>query len=451
MKNNFIPDEELARTIRSRGLRYFIVTYGCQMNVHDSEKIAGMLEQTGYVPADDPESADLILYNTCCVREHAESRVFGNVGHLKQRKEAEPGLVIGVCGCMMQQEQTAKRFARTFPFVDIIFGTHDMHLLPLMIRRALLEGERSMYLKGADSLDELPVRRALPPLSYVSIMQGCNNFCTYCIVPYVRGRERSREPQGIIDEVKGLSGSGYKEVMLLGQNVNSYGKGTGTDFPLLLSRIARETGMERIRFMTSHPKDASPALFEVMAANPVICPNLHLPVQSGSTRVLKAMNRGYTREYYLELVERVRGTVPGVALSTDIIVGFPGETEKDFSDTLDLVKKVRCDSAYTFVYSPRKGTRAAEMPGQIPEEEKQRRITALIDVQSQITYESNLAYVGRKETVLVEGLSRRDACESCGRTGTGKMVNFEGVFEPGTFVDVLIREAKRTTLSGEVL
>ncbi len=447
-----MKDTSLAEFTAENRPKYRIETYGCQMNAHESEKLAGLLEEAGFLKAKDGEEPDAIFFNTCCVREHAESRVFGNVGALVRKKEENPDLIIGVCGCMMQQKGVAEKFARRFEFVDIIFGTRDMHRLPEMLYAAAVLKERSVIVGEEDTIiEDLPVRRNSYPLSYVSIMQGCNNFCSYCIVPYVRGRERSREPEAVLGEVKGLARAGYKEVMLLGQNVNSYRPESGADFPELLSMIAEDTGIERIRFMTSHPKDAGEKLINTIKKHGNICKSLHLPMQSGSNAVLERMNRKYTRERYMELIERARDEIPGIFLSTDIIVGFPGETEKDFDDTLDMMEKIRFDAAYTFIYSKRTGTRAAGFEGQIDRAVKQRRIAELIDLQSAITYESNRAYIGRTERVLTEGTSKRDENECCGRTDSGKMVNFKGDKKPGDFADVRITDAKKTTLFGELV
>ena len=433
-------------------LKYKIESYGCQMNSHESEILAGILEECGFTQANDSDKFDVIFFNTCCVREHAESRVFGNVGALKHLKEDNPDIIIGVCGCMMQQDGMAKQFSSRFPFVDIVFGTKNMYRLPEMLHAAIINHERSILIEDEDTLvEDLPQKRNSFPLSYVNIMQGCNNFCSYCIVPYVRGRERSRDPESILKEINSLSNDNYKEVMLLGQNVNSYNPECGCDFPTLLSRIANETGMQRIRFMTSHPKDASKELISTIKRYPNICKCLHLPLQSGSNNILKQMNRKYTREHYLELIEYVKNEIPDIFLSTDIIVGFPGETDEDFNLTLDIMNKIKFDAAYTFVYSPRKGTKAALFDNQIERTVKQKRIAELIDLQSEITYQSNLNYVGSKQRILIEGTSKRDENELCGRTDSGKMVNFKGNYKPGDFVDVTITSAKKTTLFGEIL
>ena len=384
-----VPPEELQKSLEAsaslmkelegRGFQYYIESYGCQMNDHDAEKLSGMLQTCGFSPAPSKEEATLLLFNTCCVREHAEKRVFGNIGALKKRKENEPGLLIGVCGCMMQQREVAERLFKRFPFVDLVFGTHELHHFPLLLSRTLA-GERVFSVRESDGeiVEGLPVVRGGSFSTFVTIMYGCNNFCSYCIVPYVRGRERSRAPENIVAEVRSLAERGFREITLLGQNVNSYAYADdGVDFPELLRRVSTVEGIERIRFMTSHPKDLSPRLIEAMATLPKVCNHIHLPVQSGSNRILSEMNRRYTREKYLGLVEDIRAAVDGVELTTDIIVGFPGETEEDFEETLALVRQVGFSAAYTFMYSPRLGTRAAEMENQVPEEVKKDRLLRL--------------------------------------------------------------------------
>ena len=452
-------EQSLYEYVIENELKYYIETYGCQMNEHDSEKIAGLLQAVGYQKAEQMQQADLILFNTCCVRDHAEKKVFGNIGALKPLSQQKSGLIVAVCGCMMQQEEVAKKLMQTFPFVKIVFGTNNMNELPSMLYRAVMHRERVFNVQKANisstAVEDVPMVRKKRPLATVNIMQGCDNFCTYCIVPYVRGREWSRPAGDILMEVRGLVEQGYREVMLLGQNVNSYGKKggeTSMDFADLLEQIAAGTGISRIRFMTSHPKDISKKLLEKIAGHENICKQLHLPVQSGSSRVLMRMNRGYTREEYLRLVETAREIVPGIALTTDIIVGFPGESEEDYAQTLSLVREVGYDAAFTFVYSPRKGTKAAEFPEQVPEQIKQQRIVRLIELQSELTYESNLRYVVKKELILVEDVSKKDEQSICGRTDSGKMVNFKGPKEKiGSFVPVEILEAKRTTLLGRML
>jgi len=332
-----------------KNLKYNIVTYGCQMNVHDSEKLAAMLLEMGYEETPAIEEADLILFNTCCVREHAEQRVYGNVGALQPYKRQKPNLIIGVCGCMMQQKEGANDLIKKFPFVDLVFGTHNLHHFPRLLFQAMLSEHSVVEVLDEEGsiIEGIKVRRASNVSAYITIMYGCNNFCTYCIVPYVRGRERSRRPQDIINEAKELASQGYKEITLLGQNVNSYGKDVGGQylFPDLLRDVNKIEGIERIRFVTSHPKDLSPDLIDAMAGCEKVCQHIHLPLQAGSDRILRKMNRHYTREDYVELVDKLRKRIPDIAITTDIIVGFPGETEQDFQDTLDIVQRVRYDSA----------------------------------------------------------------------------------------------------------
>lgn len=447
-----IDTSAIVKEPRLEGKKYHIVTYGCQMNAHDSEKIAGMLERMGMCQAAERDEADLVLYNTCCVRENAERRALGNVGWLKELKKVKPELMIVVCGCMVQQQGMAQKLMKRYPFVDIAIGTHDLAALPDMLR-GLLDG-RGHALKVSDIdgivVEGLPVKRTNPYHAYVTIMYGCNNFCSYCIVPYVRGRERSRLPEDILSEVRQLKESGVKEIMLLGQNVNSYAGG-GMDFAQLLSEVDK-IGIERVRFMTSHPKDLSDALIDVMANSRHICHQLHLPVQHGSDRILDAMNRRYTYEHYMELVGKLRAAMPDIGLSTDLIVGFPGETDEDFRRTIELVKNVRYDSAYTFIYSPRQGTVAADIPDQVPDEVARERIHELIAVQEQITSEVYSAQVGRRERVLVEGVSARRDTEITGRTERGITVNFAGdAAMIGSTVDVEITGTGHNTLKGRLI
>ncbi len=437
---------------RLMGKRYHIVTYGCQMNAHDSEIIAGILEKMGMQEAAAREDADFVLYNTCCVRENAERRALGNVGWLKELKKVKPGLIVGVCGCMVQQDGMAEKLIKRYPFVDIAFGTHNMQDLPNMFKRLLDERARVVNVLDIDGMiaEGLPVKRAGGLEAYVTIMYGCDNFCSYCIVPYVRGRERSRLPKDILREVKQLKSEGVKEVMLLGQNVNSYAGGD-MDFAELLKQVD-DIGIERVRFMTSHPKDLSDRLIDVMANSKHICHQLHLPVQHGSNRVLDAMNRRYTAEHYMQVVKRLRDAMPDIGLTTDLIVAFPGETEDDFQRTIDLVKQVRYDSAYTFIYSPRHGTVAAEMPNQVDEETAKRRIHELITVQEQITSEIYSAQTGRTERVLCEGVSARSQSQLTGRTERGITVNFDGAADiVGSTVSVEITGAGHNTLKGRMV
>lgn len=434
-----VPSEELQKSLQAsaslkkelegRGFQYYIESYGCQMNDHDAEKLSGMLQTCGFSPAPSKEEATLLLFNTCCVREHAEKRVFGNIGALKKRKEDEPGLLIGVCGCMMQQREVAERLFKRFPFVDLVFGTHELHHFPLLLSRTLA-GERVFSVRESDGeiVEGLPVVRGGSFSTFVTIMYGCNNFCSYCIVPYVRGRERSRAPENIVAEVRSLVERGFREITLLGQNVNSYAYADdGVDFPELLRRVSTVEGIERIRFMTSHPKDLSPRLIEAMATLPKVCNHIHLPVQSGSNRILSEMNRRYTREKYLGLIEDIRAAVEGVELTTDIIVGFPGETEEDFEETLALVRQVGFSAAYTFMYSPRLGTRAAEMENQVPEEVKKDRLLRLNACSAEQLKVGNRKYIGQEGTVLVEGCDRREKAPMA----YGKLTNFKMVYFPG--------------------
>ena len=439
------------RHYAGRAATYAVQTYGCQMNEHDSEQLSGLMEDMGLTPAASFQEADIMLLNTCCVREHAEVKVFGNVGALRRVKAERPDAVLCVCGCMMQQQAAAHKLQRQYPFVDLIFGTHAVRQFPELLARTL-EGRRVLEVQDAPGavVEGLPTRRKAGCLAFVNIMYGCDNFCSYCIVPYVRGRERSRRPADILQEIEGLVDEGVREVTLLGQNVNSYGRGLDVDFATLLRQVGEIEGLHRIRFMTSHPKDLSPDLIAAMAETPKVCRHLHLPVQAGSNRILTQMNRRYTREQYLSLVARLRQAVPGIALTTDLIVGFPGETEEDFCDTLSLVEEVGFDSAYTFKYSRRTGTVAADLPGQVPEAEKKQRLARLNALQDGITAAIQAAYEGTCQEVLAEGPSPRRKTQMCGRTSTGKMVNFPGGPELiGQLVDVDITQSKAHTLAGK--
>ncbi|AGK97517.1 tRNA (N6-isopentenyl adenosine(37)-C2)-methylthiotransferase MiaB [Clostridium pasteurianum] len=434
--------------------KFYIETWGCQMNEEDSEKLSGMLKISGYEKTDDKKSADLIIFNTCCVRENAEQKVFGNLGALKSVKEKNPNLIIGICGCMMQQDDMASTIIKKFPFVDIIFGTHNSHMLPEYLNRVKQEGKSIVEIwdKEKGIVEGLPVDRLSKIKAFVTIMYGCNNFCTYCIVPYVRGRERSRTPEDIEKEIRELVKEGYKEITLLGQNVNSYGKdlSPALDFADLLVRIDKIEGLERIRFMTSHPKDLSFKVIEAVRDGEKICEHIHLPVQSGSSRLLKKMNRHYDKEYYIDLIRNIKREIPNIALSTDIIVGFPGETEEDFKDTLDLIREVEYDSAFTFLYSPRKGTPAAEMDEMVSEEVKHERFNRLVNLVNEISAKKNREYNNEIVEVLVEGTSKNDETKLMGRTRTGKLVNFEGSKENiGNLVKVKITKAQSFSLYGE--
>ena len=434
-------------------LKYYIETYGCQMNEHDSEKLAGMLRECGYTKAESKKDADLILFNTCCVREHAEKRTFGNVGFVKELKQENPRLILGVCGCMMQQKDVAKRLFDRFPFVDLVFGTHELKNFPEMLLKAL-EEKRVFQISESDGevIEGLPVERVEGFSTFVNIMYGCNNFCTYCIVPYVRGRERSRKAEDIVNEVREVVSSGYKEITLLGQNVNSYSS-DGLDFPALLRLVCREVPeLKRLRFMTSHPKDLSDGLIQAMSELDNLCKHIHLPVQSGSDRILKAMNRKYTSGAYLELVDKLRASVPNVEITTDIIVGFPGETEEDFEATCELVRKVGYSNAYTFAYSPRGGTIAARMEEQIPEDEKKRRLNTLNTVLPETIPSNNDKYIGFEGEILVDGVDHRGDPLLFGKLSNFKMVYVEGDEKLiGTFVPVKVDGYRFNSLFGHII
>lgn len=435
-------------------LKYYIETWGCQMNEEDSEKLSGLLIPMGYKKTSDKETADIIIFNTCCVRENAEQKADGNIGALKTLKKQNPNLIIAVTGCMMQQEGMAKHIITKFPFVDIIIGTHNAYKFPEYLKR-IQGGDSSIveiWDKEEDIVEGIPVDRESGIKGFVTIMYGCNNFCTYCIVPYVRGRERSRNPEDIIAEIETLVAQGYKEITLLGQNVNSYGKGLSPqiNFAELLRRINTIEKLERIRFMTSHPKDLSLEAIEVIAEGEKLCEQIHLPVQSGSTNLLNKMNRHYDRAQYLELVKNIKNAIPDVGISTDIIVGFPGETEEDFAETLSLMEEVRFDLAFMYIYSKRKGTPADEMLEQIPEKVKHERFNRLVEVVNRICAEKNKEYVGKIVEVLVEGFSKNDESRLTGRTRTGKLVNFDGNNKAiGELVSVQITKAFSFSLIGE--
>lgn len=437
-------------------LHYQILTFGCQMNERDSEILAGQLHEMKYEPTQNVEEADLILLNTCCVRETAENKILGRIGDLKALKSKKPELIIGICGCMTQQPEVGERIRRRAPHVDIIFGTHNLHKLPDLISRVKDERKTviDVWETEGDIVENLPSKRIEGVKAFVTITYGCNNFCTYCIVPYVRGRERSREMTDIIGEVAQLGREGYKEVMLLGQNVNSYGKDLTEkkDFADLLLELDKIEGIQRIRYMTSHPRDFTDRLIEVIAGSQKVCEHFHLPVQAGSNNILKRMNRGYTREGYIELVEKIRRIIPHASITTDLIVGFPGETDDDFADTVDLLERVRFDSAFTFVYNKRSGTPAAKMPDQVPDDVKKARIQELISMQNRISQEKNMLETGKIHEVLVEGTNKNDPEKMEGRTGTGKLVLFSGDAKLiGRIVEVRITETGTWHLDGELL
>ncbi len=432
----------------------YIKTMGCQMNEHDTEVILGILTSLGYHEVGSVEEADLILYNTCSVRENPERKVYGHITSFRALKEKNPSLVIGICGCMTQQKLELENILQKLPHVDLIFGTHNIHRLPELLDRAA-SGERivEVWDQGEDIIEDLPVQRRDPLRAFVNVIYGCTNFCTYCIVPYTRGRERSRDAEAIVEEVRALALDGVREITLLGQNVNAYGKDlkNPTDFAELLHRLNAIPGLERIRFTTSHPRDMKDPLIEAMAALDKVCEHLHLPVQSGSSEILRRMNRGYTREDYLELVRRIKNVIPNVNLTTDIIVGFPGETEEDHQATLDLVEDVGFSSSFTFLYSPREGTPAAKMADQIPEATKKQRIYELIELQNRISAATMAAEVGSIRDILVESY---DSVKKTllGRTKNHYQVVVEGPEHlVGEIVEVRITRSLTWTLRGELL
>lgn len=436
--------------------KYLIKTFGCQMNEHDSEKISWILESIGYEQAESQEEADIIIFNTCAVRKSAEDRVLGQIGELKALKREKPDLILSICGCMMQREDIVEYITSKHKHVDIIFGTNNIHKLPQLINRYEKTGQTVVDIVEENrEIDEsIEANRKYSFKSFVNIMYGCDNFCTYCIVPYTRGRERSREPENIIAEIEKLASTGCKEVTLLGQNVNSYGKTLDRDYSFanLIEDIHKIDGIKRIRFMTSHPKDISDDLIKLYGKLDKLCDHLHLPVQSGSNKILKAMNRKYTREDYLKIIDRVRAINPDISITTDIIVGFPGETEEDFEDTLDLVRKVGFDSAFTFLYSVREGTPAAKMEDQIDMEVKNDRFQRLMEVLHPFGLEFNKKYLGKEVEILVEEVSKNNEKVLTGRTTSGKLVHFEGDKSLiGELVDVKITKAKTFTLEGELV
>ncbi|HHW41014.1 MAG TPA: tRNA (N6-isopentenyl adenosine(37)-C2)-methylthiotransferase MiaB [Syntrophomonadaceae bacterium] len=432
-----------------------ISTYGCQMNEHDSEIMRALLEESGYRWTDNIHEADLVVLNTCSVREHAEQRVLGLLGNLKHQKEKKPGMIIALGGCMAQNPEIQEFIRKKAPYVDVVFGTRNYHKLPALIKEA--EETGSKVFEPACEDDEipgiLPVHYANRVKAYVTIIYGCNNFCTYCIVPYTRGREKSRPPKEIYEEVARLADQGFLEVMLLGQNVNSYGKDLEEDinFARLLKMLDRIPGLARIRYTTSHPRDFTDELIDTIADSEKVCEHFHLPLQAGSNNILKKMNRGYTREDYFKLTEKIRQRVPGASITTDIIVGFPGETDEDFLETLDLVRRVRFDAAYTFIYSPRYGTPAAKMRDDISQEAKKERLKELNQVQNQITLEINKTCEGKTFEILVEGRSKTNPDRWSGRTRTNKIVVFDGEEDlEGKLVNVEIECARTWTLFGSL-
>lgn len=431
-------------------------TYGCQQNENDTERIRGMLKEAGFGFTENQNEADLIIYNTCAVRENAEQKVFGRLGILKHMKEQRPDVVVGLCGCMVQQPHITERIRKIHPQVNLIFGTHELYRMPELLHTAMHRKKAVVSIEPSDGAiaEDIPVLHAEAQKAWVSVMYGCNNFCTYCIVPYVRGRERSREPEAVLDEIKRLVVGGCTEISLLGQNVNSYGKDLDReiDFADLMRMVNDVPGVRRIRFMTSHPKDLSDKLIYTIRDCDKVCKQLHLPFQAGSDRVLKEMNRRYTKEQYLEKIGKVKREIPGISLSTDVIVGFPTETTEDFKETLDVIRKVEFDNIFSFIYSRREGTPAAKLDFVLSDEEIHRNFDELLKVQNEISKRKNDAYVGRIEEVLVDGVSKTDKNMLSGRCDSSKIVNFEGDEGlVGKYVKVRITESRTWSLNGELV
>ena len=449
-------DNEAYAAACGRRRRAYILTFGCQQNVADSEKLSGMCERMGYALTDRPEEADLIMVNTCAIREHAEQKALSVVGQYKHLKAKNPALVIGVCGCMVAQEHRRGELKRSYPYVDLVFGTTVLHRFPELLYKKLIEGRRLFCeedeLERPEMVEGVPIRRDSDYRAWVSIMYGCNNFCSYCIVPYVRGRERSRDKEEIIAEVKDLVSRGYRDITLLGQNVNSYNKGSadGYDFASLVRDLDAIEGDYVLRFMTSHPKDATVALMDAMANGKHLARHFHLPMQSGSDAILKKMNRHYDTERYLSIVDGLRERMPDITLTSDIIVGFPGETEEDFEATLDMLRRVRFDMLFSFIYSPRKGTPAEAMEDQIPDKIKNERFDRLLALQNEIAAEKNATMVGSTVRVLCDGVSKNNKDAYSGRTEGNKIVFFEGnEADTGKFVNVRVDRAEPFALYGE--
>ena len=449
---DFAIDEEFLGM--GQGRKFYIRTYGCQMNEHDTEVMAGIFMQLGYQPTELIEEADVVLLNTCAIRENAENKVFGELGFLLKYKRQNPEMLIGVCGCMSQEESVVNKILKTYQHVDMVFGTHNIHRLPHILKEAYMSKEMvvEVWSKEGDVIENLPKKRLGSIKAWVNIMYGCDKFCTYCIVPYTRGKERSRRPEEIIQEVRELAAQGYKEIMLLGQNVNAYGKDF-TDIEYRLGDLMdelRKIDIPRIRFTTSHPRDFDDHLIEVLAKKGNLVEHIHLPVQSGSNEILKIMARKYTREHFLALVDRIKAAIPDVALTTDIIVGYPNETEEQFQETLDLYREVGFEMAFTYIYSPREGTPAAKMVDNVPEEVKKERLQRLNAVVAELSANALKQYEGKIVEVLVEGSSKKRDDVLAGYTRRNKLVNFDGPKElVGQVVKVKINEAKAYSLRGE--
>lgn len=450
--SEYIVKENLKKLGENK--KYFIKTYGCQMNEHDSENIKAILEDMSFMEADNMEDADLILLNTCAIRENAHNKVFGMIGRIKHMKETKPHLIAGICGCMAQEESVVNEILSKYKWLDIVFGTHNIHNLPNILFNAMSkkELEIEVYSIEGDIIENIPVKRDSKYKAWINIMYGCDKFCTYCIVPYTRGKQRSRTPEYILNEVKDLVVKGYKEVTLLGQNVNAYGKDLDIDYRMenLLEDVAK-TGIERIRFVTSHPWDFTDNMIDVIKKYPNIMPYIHLPLQSGSNRILKLMGRRYTKENYLELYSKLKKALPYSSITTDIIVGFPGETEEDFQDTLDIVNTCKFDSAFTFIFSPRKGTPAEKMKDNVSLEVKNNRLQILNELINKYSNEANKKYLDKIVPVLIEGTSEKDDSMLMGYTDTMKLVNVKGDKKYiGQIIDVKINEIKTWSMDGEI-
>ena len=445
--------EKVKKINENKNKKYYILTMGCQLNENDSEKLIGIMEEMGYTKSDDIKNADLYVINTCCVRENAEEKLFGKLGELKKIKENK-NIIIAIGGCMMQEEHITEKIKKSYPFVDVVFGTHTLHKFPEDLYTAITKNKKVKDVIDIDGeiYEGLPVKRTSNKQASVIIMYGCNNFCSYCIVPYVRGRERSRKPEDILNEIKELAKEGYREITLLGQNVNSYKGGENYNFANLLEDVDKIEGIEVIRFVSPHPKDFTDDVIDVISKSKKISRLIHVPLQSGSTNVLKEMNRKYTKEQYLDLIKRIRNKIPDVVFSTDIIVGFPGETEEDFEDTIDVVKQVNFEQIFMFIYSRRIGTRADKMENQILEEIKHKRFDRLKQVFEESVEENNKKYIGTTQKILVEGYSKNNQDMLTGRTDTNKVVIFEGPEELiGKIINIKIISEHKWYLKGEVL
>jgi len=451
--NDYIIDNNLKEIGKNK--KYFLRTYGCQMNEHDSENIKAILEDMSYIETDEMEDADLILLNTCAIRENAHNKVFGYLGRIKHLKEQKPHVIAGICGCMAQEEVVVDEIRAKYKWLDIVFGTHNIHKLPQILNESIIKKEQEIEVFSieGDVIENIPVKRDSKYKAWINIMYGCDKFCTYCIVPYTRGKQRSRTPEYILNEVNELIKNGYKELTLLGQNVNAYGKDLDIDYGMdnLLEDVSK-TGIERIRFVTSHPWDFTDKMIEVIKNNKNIMPYIHLPLQSGSDSILKLMGRRYTKEQYITLFKKIKEALPYSSITTDIIVGFPGETENDFNDTLEVVNTCKFDSAFTFIFSPRIGTPAAKMNDDISKEEKEERLQRLNDLINKYSKEANDKYLDKVVPVLIEGISEKDENMLFGYTDTMKLVNIKGNKENiGKIVDVKITDIKTWNMYGEIV